>query len=290
LDRTYHIQFLTVLDPSVDNVVIHPNVVQAAAAAAQGSAASAVLNVHIPAQALSTYSFLQFNKDPLHTPLQADPATIEAANQKAQASGGPYRAPIAYEEVVAYDLNGNPTSALANAGSLSVSYNAPAGTVQGSPLVRSRTLSLWVLDAQHQLWVKMGSTKNDTGAETLSAPISRLTLFALMGEADSATSAVNVFPVPWRPHGPNAGTGSGQTGTEADGLIFTNLPSECTIRIYTISGDLVRELHHSDVAGPLEQEPWDGRTTHGEIAASGVYLWRVESSVDGKNGKLMIIR
>jgi hypothetical protein len=290
LDKPSHIQFLTVLDPSVDNVVIHPNVVQAAAATAQGLAAGAVMNIHIPAQALSAYSFLQFNKDPLHAPLQTDPATIEAANQKAQTSGGPYRAPIAYEEIVAYDLNGNPTSALANAGSLSVSYNAPQGTVQGAPLVRSRTLSLWVLDSQHQLWVKMGSTKNDTAAGTLSAPISRLTLFALMGEADNSTSAVNVFPVPWRPHGPKAGTGSGQTGTEADGLIFNNLPSECTIRIYTLAGEKVRELRHSEALTLIPQERWDGKTSSGDPVASGVYLWRVEAGPDAKNGKLMIIR
>ena len=62
--------------------------------------------------------------------------------------------------------------------------------------------------------------------------------------------------------------------------------TQCTISIYTISGELVRTLQHSDLTGPLAQQTWDGNTSHGEHAASGVYLWRVESPVDSKNGKL----
>jgi flagellar hook assembly protein FlgD len=111
-----------------------------------------------------------------------------------------------------------------------------------------------------------------------------------MGQASGDAQSVYVYPTPWRPHGPNAGNGPGQTGTEQGGLTFANLPSQCTIRVYTISGNLVRELQHSDVSGPVAQEKWDGLTTHGEHAASGVYLWRVESSADSKTGKLMLIR
>jgi flagellar hook assembly protein FlgD len=68
------------------------------------------------------------------------------------------------------------------------------------------------------------------------------------------------------------------------------MPSECTIKIYTVSGSHVRTLSHSDLAGPVGQEKWDGNTSGGEHAASGVYLWRVESSADSKNGKLILIR
>jgi flagellar hook assembly protein FlgD len=111
-----------------------------------------------------------------------------------------------------------------------------------------------------------------------------------MGSADADASNVYVFPLPWRPHGPDAGDGPGQTGTDAGGITFSNLPSECTIKIYTVSGHLVRALSHSDLAGPVGQEKWDGNTSSGDHAASGVYLWRVESSADSKNGKLMVIR
>ena len=107
---------------------------------------------------------------------------------------------------------------------------------------------------------------------------------------DGVTADIYAFPDPWRPHGPAAGLGYGQTGTDAGGITFTNLPSECSIKIYTLSGRLVRTLHHSDTGGAIGQETWDGHVDSGDSAASGVYLWRVQSSTDGKNGKLMIIR
>ena len=95
----------------------------------------------------------------------------------------------------------------------------------------------------------------------------------------------------WRvSFGNSSESGSGQTGTDSAGITFSNLPSECTIKVYTMSGRLVRELHHSDLVGPVGQEKWDGNTSSGDHAASGLYLWRVASSTDSKNGKLIIIR
>ena len=112
-----------------------------------------------------------------------------------------------------------------------------------------------------------------------------------MGSADgSASGHFCLSPCPGVHTASNAGTNAGQTGTEADGIPFSNLPSECSIKIYTMAGDLVRQIQHSDTGGLIGQEKWDVKTTHGDTVASGVYLWRVESSVDGKNGKLMIIR
>jgi hypothetical protein len=73
-------------------------------------------------------------------------------------------------------------------------------------------------------------------------------------------------------------------------MTFSNLPSECSIQIYTLDGRRVRELPHSDLHGPIAQETWDGRTPGGEPVASGVYLWKVQSDQDFKTGKLMIIR
>ena len=114
---------------------------------------------------------------------------------------------------------------------------------------------------------------------------------ALQGAAIAGpVSNVYVFPNPWRPHGPRAGNGSGQTGTDAGGITFANLPPECRIRIYTMSGRLVRDLRHSDAGAAPGLETWDGTTAAGGHAASGVYLYRAESASDGKNGTFMVIR
>ena len=77
---------------------------------------------------------------------------------------------------------------------------------------------------------------------------------------------------------------------------FRNLPEEATIRIYTVSGDLVRTLDHGpDERGNLSGAAvWDQKTDSGLLVAPGLYIYHVESEaedVDGSvTGKLMIIR
>jgi len=290
LDKMYHVYYLTMLDQHEDNNVLDPLSVPNLPASAEPGPVGA-MSIHLPADSLSNYSAVLSSRDPLDAPLQVDPAIIREANQKAVAAGGPYRAPLALQEINAYDISGNLVTALAKPADLAIDYGTSlAAPAAGGTLIRPQTLSLYVLDQPHRLWVKLPASRNETGFHTVSAPVSQLSVFALMGSADGSAVDVNVFPVPWRPHGPKAGSGAGQTGTEIDGLTFNNLPSECTIKIYTMAGDLVRQLHHSDAQSLIPQEKWDARTTHGDTVASGVYLWRVESSVDGKNGKLMIIR
>ncbi len=69
-------------------------------------------------------------------------------------------------------------------------------------------------------------------------------------------------------------------------LQFVNLPDVCTIRIYTIAGDLVRTLHHSDGTGA---EDWDMLSVDGLEIASGVYLFHVESKYGNHIGRFAVI-
>ena len=284
-----HTQFITVLDPHQENVVLDPlpmtPVAQAQAHALSGMPS---INLDIPTGSLSDYAYVLVSQDPVHAPLLVNPATLLEATQKAQASGGAYQTPLALQEIAAFNESGQPLS-LAKSITCSVATSATAGlaTTGGLP-IRPGTLSLWSLDAAHALWVKMPDSQAN-GASVMGA-VTQFSVYALMGSASRDASDVFVFPLPWRPHGPNAGTGPGQTGTEPGGITFSNLPSECEIKIYTVSGSLVRQFHHSDLTGPVAQEVWDGNTSGGEHAASGVYLWRVESSSDANNGKLMVIR
>jgi len=285
LAQPTHTQFITVLDPHQENVVLHPLPVTGLAHAAAATGAP-LLNLDIPTDSLSDYSYVLVSQDPVQSPLQVDPKVLEAATQKAQNSGGAYQTPLAFEEIVAYNELGRPISP-AKSISLSITSNGTPSLATGVP-IRAQTLSLWTLDSAHALWVKMPDTRpNGTG---VAGAVTQFSVYALMGSADNDASSVFVFPLPWRPHGPDAGNGPGQTGTETDGIRFSNLPSECTIKIYTVSGRLVRTLSHSDLIGPVGQEKWDGNTSGGDHAASGVYLWRVESSADSKNGKLIVIR
>jgi hypothetical protein len=282
LNQIYHIYFVTRLDPHEENVVLQPVAPKAGSQGVGGSASP--MSIQIPTDSLSDYATVLTSQDPLNAPLKANHQIIQEANAKAIAAGGSYRAPVSIQEVIAYDTKGNLMQSLSTPAEISIHYD-----ITNSPnLIRPQTLALWVLDTTHQLWVKIPESQNTS--QMVVAPVTQFSVFALMGSPDGSASDSFAFPVPWRPHGPNAGSGSGQSGTEADGITFSNIPSECTIKIYTIAGDLVREIHHSDTGGLIAQEKWDVKTTHGDPAASGVYLWRVESSVDGKNGKLMVIR
>src|SRR5690606_32208672 len=77
---------------------------------------------------------------------------------------------------------------------------------------------------------------------------------------------------------------------------FRNLPERATIRIYTISGDLIRTIQHGpDARGNLSGTAvWDQKSDSGLLAAPGLYIYRVESEAEGLSGgftgKLMIIR
>jgi hypothetical protein len=69
---------------------------------------------------------------------------------------------------------------------------------------------------------------------------------------------------------------------------FVNLPPQATIRIYTISGNLVRTIEHTNGSGT---ELWDLRTRFNLKAATGTYYWHV-TTPDGETqlGLLSIIQ
>jgi hypothetical protein len=72
---------------------------------------------------------------------------------------------------------------------------------------------------------------------------------------------------------------------------FRNLPAcVSTVRIYTVSGDIVEVLHHDGSSGTL---PWDLVSRNGQDVTSGIYLFSVEPEDDRfprTIGKFVVIR
>jgi ligand-binding sensor domain-containing protein len=66
-------------------------------------------------------------------------------------------------------------------------------------------------------------------------------------------------------------------------LTFDRLPYEATVRIFTVAGELVREIKSGS--------QWNGRGEGGELVASGIYLFHVQGA-SGKSavGKIAVIR
>jgi len=75
-------------------------------------------------------------------------------------------------------------------------------------------------------------------------------------------------------------------------LNFGNLPHRCTIRIYSLDGDLIREiLHDKQVGDPMSSyESWDMISRNTQYVVGGIYYFSVESEFGIQVGKFVIIR
>ena len=117
---------------------------------------------------------------------------------------------------------------------------------------------------------------------------------------------VTVFPNPYRVE---ASWDRGQQARDHY-LWFANLPSQCRLRIYTLSGDLIFETDFDGAtyrgqnargiykAGDLlpvmsgTTFGWDMITREGQAAATGLYIWAVEDKHTGKRetGKVLLVK
>lgn len=91
---------------------------------------------------------------------------------------------------------------------------------------------------------------------------------------------------PWE-----APTGSRPWWMEQDRRIqFINLPEQCQIKVYTLAGDLITTILHSDPNKGYED--WNLTSSVGQAVASGLYLFTVEDSKNGnvQVGKFVIIK
>jgi hypothetical protein len=89
----------------------------------------------------------------------------------------------------------------------------------------------------------------------------------------SGLSGVKVYPNPCR------------SDKTCSGVTFNGLPANATVKIFTTSGHLVREI---DGSGQLT---WDLKNKSGETVASGLFLYMVTDGQGNKTrGKVAVIR
>lgn len=93
---------------------------------------------------------------------------------------------------------------------------------------------------------------------------------------------VKVFPNPFKEV-----SGFPTRGTEHQ-IIFSKLPAQCTIRIYTSSGELVRTIIHDNPNSG--EEVFDQLSDARQRTAPGIYFYTVESAVGNAQGTLIIIK
>lgn len=69
---------------------------------------------------------------------------------------------------------------------------------------------------------------------------------------------------------------------------FINLPARAEIRIYTVAGELVRELRHDDQVRDFAR--WDLKNASGRDVASGIYTYRVVAAKFAVQNRFIVIR
>lgn len=255
------------------------------------------VQLSLPPNSVDKASFdITMNKDPIAQPLSVDPGKISSANDKMVHNEGAWSQPFSanLSEIAIFDEQDFYTKRLANSGTLNMHYRDDNndGIIDGSnPPVRVDSLSTWGLDDVSNSWAQLPGASVDKTSKLLAIKFDKPGVYTLLGAlVQSIPSHFKAYPVPFRPNGPQAGTGPGQTGTEAAGITFEGVPQTGKIEIYTVDGRLVRNLPIPDNLPFPYVVKWDVRTASGEKAASGVYIWRVVSGSNSKTGKLMVIR
>lgn len=118
--------------------------------------------------------------------------------------------------------------------------------------------------------------------------------YPLSSEPDPSNNLQNIVVVP----NPFKQVSGYADQSENKRLAFMNIPSQCTIRIYTVALDLVRTLEHNGAG----LQSWGTQasqdymlTDFGQNVMPGIYIYHVESHVPGhegeaSTGKFAIIR
>ncbi|MDD5492084.1 MAG: S8 family serine peptidase [bacterium] len=147
-------------------------------------------------------------------------------------------------------------------------------------------LRIYQLNETTANWEEVPGTQlihrnNDTvavevaGSELVEGRIYRL--FSPAGALENLDE-VKVYPNPYKP---NSGLGHSR-------ITFTNIMNESIVKIYTLTGELVRTLHDDLAQGEVS---WDAANEDGQKVASGLYIFLVESNDSKhKTGKLAIIK
>ncbi|MDZ7721856.1 MAG: hypothetical protein U5R06_03265 [candidate division KSB1 bacterium] len=109
-------------------------------------------------------------------------------------------------------------------------------------------------------------------------------------EAKNSLNRIKVVPNPyvvtavWEPQNPYT-SGRGPRKVE-----FIHLPQECTIRIYSLDGSLIKTIEHNSSMTDGSEE-WDLMTKDNMDLAYGVYVYHVDAPGIGEHvGRMLVIK
>jgi hypothetical protein len=102
-------------------------------------------------------------------------------------------------------------------------------------------------------------------------------------------SRIKVYPNPYLGANTQEPTNPYATGRGERRITFIHLPNKCSIRIYTVRGEMVDIIHHNTTIDD-GIENWNLRTQDGLDIAYGVYVYHVDSPYGEHIGKFAVIK
>ncbi|MCG3204747.1 MAG: hypothetical protein KCHDKBKB_01463 [Elusimicrobia bacterium] len=221
-------------------------------------------------------SRLYISADPENTPLEIDSGVISEANASLR---GLTLIPSSVREVMAYTSQGAYTSGFTGPVSLGIRYpDLNSDGIIDSILLRVSGIRLLNLNEDTHRWEAVSGVVIDPSTKFVSASLSHFSVYALAASPTSATLAeAKVYPSPWK---------KGSAGRfDASSLSITNLTESGTVRIYSLSAELIKKITYDLV--DVGVVSWNGTNEDGEPVKSGVYLINIESSA-GENKTLKV--
>ena len=129
--------------------------------------------------------------------------------------------------------------------------------------------SLQIYELQQNKWVRLGGII-DVNANEVSYAVTHTGIYRI-GLSIPDDKSLWVAPNPFKPN-------DGRQETGVDKIVFGNLKAGTIIKIYTISGELVREspaIHDGSC-----KWGWDAKNEYGEDVGSGVYIYVISCGND----------
>jgi len=244
-------------------------------------ASDSKMRIILDARTLKEDFFVQISTSPLKNSPKKN--NIIDANYKLVNDDDPFSFALesTIVEIKAFYANGSPiTGTFQIPATITLSYedSDQDGFVDGtSPQsqLREETLAVYWLDESHSLWVKSPDSVVDKNSNIVTARTFHFSIFGLHGVGATDLSGAYAFPVPFIPS-------RGDTD-----ITFTDISPLCTIKIYTLNGELVRTIEHTS---GITSHSLKATNDRGDRLASGVYLYLIKNDKDKKKGKLIIIR
>jgi hypothetical protein len=263
--------FHTMLDENISNTIV---------------ASDEKTKVEMESGATSEPVYVVINIDPVTSPIHAVPSDITTASDKTAASDARGFTKIisgSVREFIAYNAAGGRVGEFDAPVTLTMPYNDADrdGVVDGtSPGILAKMLKIVYLNEATKEWEELES-EVDLSRRIVTARTTHFSVYGLKGSPSTDVSAAYAYPVPFD-------TAEGHTQIRFGKVPSAPIPSVCTIRIYTISGSLVKEKEVDDGTGTWA---WNVKTAGDQPIAPGVYIYVIENDEGVKKiGKLMVIR